>query len=199
MTRINAGLAGVAAVLGGLAGILSLAGGRASALDQPLSAVVEADRLSALELAAWLRDRKPNLTILDVRPDSAAFEEFRLPRARRAPLAELRAVAPEPGTTLVVYGDGSDLAGRAWVVLKALGHDTIRVMPDGVGDWLVAILNPTLPSDAPPEARDAFAAQAELSRYFGGLPRIARPGERMDSDTGTAALLRNTVRRGCAF
>lgn len=199
MTRVNAGLAGLAVVLGGLAGIVSLAGGRAAALDQPLPALVEADRLSALELAAWLRDRKSNLTILDVRSDSVTFEEFHLPRARHAPLAELRAVAPEPGTTLVVYGDGSDLAARAWVVLKALGHDTVRVMPDGVGDWLVAILNPTLPSDATPAARDAFAAQAELSRYFGGLPRILRPGERTVSDTGTAALLRNTVRRGCAF
>jgi rhodanese-related sulfurtransferase len=199
MTRGNAVLAAVAAALGALAGVLALTGNSAAALDRPLATLVEANRLSALDLAAWLRDRKPDLTILDVRPDSAAFEEFHLPRARHAPLAELRALARDPEMTIVVYGDGSDLAARTWVVLRTLGHDTVRVMPDGVGDWLAAVLNPTLPSDATAEARAAFATQAELSRYFGGLPRIVPPGEYAESAATAATLLQRTSRRGCAF
>ncbi|HEX9631752.1 MAG TPA: rhodanese-like domain-containing protein [Gemmatimonadales bacterium] len=199
MTRGTVVLGTAAAALGALAGVLALTGTEAAALDRPLAALVEANRLSALDVAAWLRDRKPNLTILDVRPDSAAFAEFHLPRARHASLAELRALTRDPGMTIVVYGDGGDLAARAWVVLRVLGHDTVRVMPDGVGDWLAAVLNPTLPSDATAEARDAFATQAELSRYFGGLPRIVPPGEHADSTATAATLLQRTSRRGCAF
>ena len=195
MRRVNAALGAAAAALGGLAGVLTLAGGRVAALDQPLPALVESHRVSALELAAWLRDRRPNLVILDVRPDSTAFEAFHLPRARHVPLADLRSVPPDSGATVVVYAAGGDLAARAWLVLRTLGHDTVRVAPDGAGDWLAAVLNPTLFTDATPEARQAFAAQAELSRYFGGLPRILPPGARRDSTT----LLRSTLRRGCAF
>jgi rhodanese-related sulfurtransferase len=198
MTRVRRGLAAAAAVLGGVAGIASLAGVRADDFDRPLPVLADADRLSALELAAWLRARRADLTILDVRPDSAAFAEFHLPRARHVPLTRLRARMPDSAGTVVVYGDGGDLAARAWLVLRTLGHDTVRVMPDGVGDWLTAVLNATLPADATPDERAAFAAQAELSRYFGGLPRVLAPGERGSRATG-AALLQSTLRRGCAF
>lgn len=198
MSRVNAALATGAALLGALAGGAALTGNRAGVLDRPLPVLIEAHQLTALELAGWLRDRKPSLTILDVRPDSAAFADFHLPRALHVPFDHLRDAATGPGV-VVVYADGSDLAARAWLVLHALGHDSVRVMPDGVGSWLADILNPRLPSDATPEARAAFAAQAELSRYFGGLPRVVTPGEASGSDTGTAALLRTTARRGCAF
>jgi len=200
MTRVNVGLAAAAGLLGGLAAVLALSGAGTAALDRPLPALAEADRLSALELAAWLRARRPNLAIVDVRNDSAAFEAFHLPRARHVPLTDLRRELPRDGRgTVVVYADGGDVAARAWLVLRTLGHDSVRVMPDGTGDWLAAVLNPTLPGDATPEARAAFAEQAALSRYFGGVPRIAAPGERPGADTGTAALLQRSARRGCAF
>jgi len=197
MTRINLALGGTAALLGGLAGVAALTGSGSVPLDRPLPMLAEADRLPALELAAWLRSRRPNLTILDVRSDSAAFEAFHLPRARHVPLAALRTVAPDAGT-IVVYADGGDLAARALLVLHALGHDSVRVMPDGAGDWLREVLSPTLPADATPAARAAFAEQAALSRYFGGLPRMLRPGERAGPQEGTAVLQR-VSRRGCAF
>jgi rhodanese-related sulfurtransferase len=198
MSRVDAALAAGAALLGALAGVVALTGNRAGVFDRPLPALIQGHQLTALELAGWLRDRKPNLTILDVRPDSAAFADFHLPRALHISFDRLREVAPGPGV-VVVYADGSDLAARAWLVLRALGHDSVRVMPDGVGSWLADILNPRLPSDATPGARAAFAAQAELSRYFGGLPRVMTPGEAAGADTGTAAWLRTTARRGCAF
>jgi len=197
MTRINVALGGTAALLGSLAGVAALTGSGRAALDQPLPVLAEADRLPVLELAGWLRSRRPNLTILDVRPDSAAFEAFHLPRARHVPLSVLSAVPPETGT-IVVYADGGDLAARAWLVLRTLGHDSVRVMPDGAGEWLREVLNPTLAADATPDARAAFADQAELARYFGGLPRILRPGERAESQEATAVLERAS-RRGCAF
>jgi 3-mercaptopyruvate sulfurtransferase SseA len=97
-----------------------------------------------------------------------------------------------------VYADGGDLAARAWVVLRARGRADVRVLPDGVGDWLRDVLNPTITADAPAAAREQFAAQAALSRYFGGLPRVLRDGTAPDT-ASTAGLLRRTSRRGCAF
>jgi rhodanese-related sulfurtransferase len=195
--RANTALAAVALLLGTVAALVGEPSRRGDAA-RPLPALAEDYRVTALDVAAWLRDRRPNLTILDVRPDSTSFAEFHLPRARHAPLPELRSWNPEDGGTIVVYGAGGDLAARAWVVLMTLGHDSVRVLSDGVREWLIDVLNPTIPEDASAEAREAFAVQADLSRYFGGLPRIIAAGTEPDS-SATAGLLRRTSRRGCAF
>jgi rhodanese-related sulfurtransferase len=197
-TRPHAALAAAALVLAGGAGLIGGPRSADGSLDRPLTALAAEHEVSALEVAEWLRARRADLTILDVRPDSAAFADFHLPRARHEPLTGLRKAAVDTGATIVVYADGGDLAARAWVVLRSIGHRDVRVLPDGVRDWVVELLNPTIAAGAAPEERERFAAQAALSRYFGGLPRVLREGETPDT-SATAGLLRTTARRGCAF
>jgi len=197
-TRLHAVLAAAALVLAGGAGLIGGPRSADASLDRPLTDLAAEHAVSVLELARWLRARRADLTILDVRPDSAAFADFHLPRARHEPLAGLRKAVVDTGATIVVYADGGDLAARAWVVLRSLGHRDVRALPDGVRDWVVDVLNPTIGAGAAPEERERFAAQAALSRYFGGLPRVLREGETPDT-SATAGLLRSTARRGCAF
>lgn len=185
---VNTALAGVALLLGGAAAV---------ARGPAPPAAVGGEPTTALEVAAWLRARRP-VEILDVRPADAAFNDFHLPRARHVPADQFRTSAIPTDRMVVVYAEGGDLAARASLVLAALGYDSVRVLSDGVGEWLAEIVNPVLPADAGDAAREAFAAQAELSRYFGGLPRIVPAGAVPDAGA-SADVIRRASRRGCAF
>jgi hypothetical protein len=66
--RVRRVLAAAAAILG----VLALFAGKPAAIQS----------VSPVELAEWIRDRKPNLRIVDVRSD-AEFDEYHLPRAKR--------------------------------------------------------------------------------------------------------------------
>src|SRR5947208_730446 len=56
----------------------------------------EDDHVTALELAQWIRDRKPGLRVLDVRTDSE-FAAFHVPSAERMPLESLVTLRPDAG------------------------------------------------------------------------------------------------------
>jgi hypothetical protein len=71
----------------------------------------------------------------------------------------------------------------------------------GVDAWVADVLNPTLPYDAPADRERVFADIAELSRYFGGVPRRVLASDASASPAEDASdpaeTLRRTLRRGC--
>jgi hypothetical protein len=88
------------------------------------------------------------------------------------------------------------------MLLRAAGVRNALFVPGGLADWRDEVISPVLPADAPPEQAAAFERAAELSRYFGGSPRIAAPGESVTRPTelaeaGPPAQLARTRRRGC--
>jgi rhodanese-related sulfurtransferase len=131
-----------------------------------------AKHVTALELARWIRDRKPGLRVIDLRP-AADFETYHVPGAQRV-LATF-----QPDQTLVLISDGGAHAAQAWVFVRTMGHRNVYFLRGGINEWLDDVMNPNGPSQ---EA-------AALSRYFGGVPRsrdVKRPN--------TATAVR---RRGC--
>jgi hypothetical protein len=83
---------------------------------------------------------------------------------------------------------------------------------EGLYEWVSRVLNPRLAIDATTAEAAAFAADAEMSRYFGGSPR--RDVDRKDipdgywlhedadhaaaaSDAGRSEMMDNVRRRGC--
>lgn len=190
-------LAGAALLLAGLA---PLAGAPATAPGRPAgtSEAGPAGRISAVEVARALRARDPSLRLIDLRSE-AAYEAFHLPRAERRDPARLDELPVDVERRIVVYAATADAAARARRTLAAAGHPSPRYLADGVGEWTRDVMNPVLPADAGPEARERFRELAELSRYFGGLPRILRPGEADPRGAETDELLSRTLRRGCAF
>jgi rhodanese-related sulfurtransferase len=168
---------------------------RAPAAGAPDAWVPAADgHVSALVVAEWLRERRPGLRVLDLRGVDA-YEQFHLSRAEPVVPENLSPEAFAVGETVVVYGTDSVEARLAAAALRERGTEQAYYLADGVGEWL-ALLNATLSPDAPPEVRAAWKRTAELSRYFGGLPRI---GAGAAEPRSTAEVLRRTVRRGCAF
>ena len=130
----------------------------------------EDDHVTALELAEWIRVKRPNLRVVDVR-DSNAFETYHIPRAERIALSELVSTPFNKHETIVLYSDGGAHAAQAWVFLRALGHDRVYFLRGGLYEWLDDVMNPAIASTASDSSRASFAKVAELSRYFGGVPR----------------------------
>jgi rhodanese-related sulfurtransferase len=141
---------------------------------QKLAAEVarEEDHVTALELAAWIKDRKPNLRIIDLRP-AAEFDEYHVPRSEPMSLEQLLSAHFASDETIVLISDGGAHAAQGWVFLRALGHKHVYFLRGGLGEWLADVMNPP--------------KTTELSRYFGGTAR----GNRTADDV---AKMR---RRGC--
>jgi rhodanese-related sulfurtransferase len=121
------------------------------------------DHVSALDLAGWIRARKPGLRVIDVRSPQA-FAAYAIPTAENIPLVRLMETPFAPHETVVLYSEGGAHAGQAWVLLQSLGVQNAVFIPGGLADWQDEVISPVL-SPGTDHAR-----QAELSRYFGGQP-----------------------------
>ena len=132
----------------------------------------EEDHVTALELAAWIKDRKTGLRVIDLRP-AADFDEYHLPRAEWMPLERLLSAHFTKDETVVLISDGGAHAAQGWVFLRALGHEQVYFLRGGVGEWLDEVMNPP--------------KTTELSRYYGGTAR----------GNGTADDVAKMRRRGC--
>jgi hypothetical protein len=162
----------------------------------------EEDHVTALELAQWIRDRKPGLRVLDVRTDSE-YAAYHVPTAVRLPLAAIDTLRPRAGETLVLYSEGGAHAAQAWVLLRAAGFDRVYFLRGGLLDWLDDVMNPVAGADTSRAARAAYERAAALSRYFGGVPRVAPPGSvvplpgTLPPTPRAADAVARTRRRGC--
>jgi len=196
VNRILAGAAGALAVLALVAGDPYANAATANAEGSQTLGIEmdDAHRVTAIELAEWVRGRKAGLRVLDLRTPSE-YEQFNLPKAELTSLSQLGITEFDSSATLVVYANDTEMAQRGWLILRALGYSNVYFMEDGIGEWLKDIMNPTISPDASQIERTAFEKLAELSRYFGGLPRI----EAMSKDQSTDEVLQRTMRRSCAF
>ena len=134
----------------------------------------EEDHVTAIELAAWIKDRKPGLRVLDLRPE-AEFDEYHIPGAENVAFDALLRARHASTDTLVLISDGGAHAAQGWVFLRALGHQHVYFLRGGLGEWLDDVMNP--------------AKTTALTRYFGGTPRSAT-----EARTNTVTNMR---RRGC--
>ncbi len=177
-----------------LAGVALLLAVLAAALGPPLRARDAA--VAPIALAERIRAREAGLHIIDVRGD--AFDaELTVPGAQPAE-PDSPAQWPLDAPSLVVYGLDSPTSEAAWRAARAAGAVSVSWLQGGLAGWVLHVLEPALPP--PQTAADSAANRrvAELSRYFGGRARLARPGEVIaDTVRDAAAVVRNAGRRGC--
>ncbi|HYM61187.1 MAG TPA: rhodanese-like domain-containing protein [Thermoanaerobaculia bacterium] len=219
------------AVLAALGGLLAAFAGspyraQHATLDVERAAAAiarEEDHITAVELAEWIHDRKPELRIIDLRT-AKEFDDYHLPRSERVPIEALFGSARggparlgptaslRPGETIVLISDGGAHAAQAWVLLQALGFRHVYFLRGGLGEWLDDVMNPTIAADASPQAIAEFQRVSALSRYFGGVPRVIDKGaeasqrrasgdrvlrETPSSESGTTPAVDVIRRRGC--
>jgi rhodanese-related sulfurtransferase len=168
-------LGGAAAALGLLAAATAFRPSDRGAVDVVrLARTVEReeDHVTAIELAAWIRDRKPGLRVVDVRPDSD-FQAYHLPTAENLSLSTVVKAPFRSDETVVLVSEGGTHAAQGWFLLRARGLEHVYFLREGVYEWLTRVMDPTLPAGASPEQRASFDSVAALSRYFGGQPHVA--------------------------
>ena len=153
------------------------------------------ERISAVQLAAWIKDRQPGLRVIDVRLP-AAFDEYHVPTAVRLPVDALRTLTTSNDQIAVVYGDDDAQAAAAVKTMPTGGRR--YVMTGGVGSWISEVMSPTLVTGASAADRAAFSKTSELSRYFGGTPRVDVPAQQSAAKPGTTSqAVQQVRRRGC--
>ena len=134
-------------VLAALALILGLAAafaGAPRAIDVDALAkqvAKEEDHVTALELAQWIKDRKPGLRVINVGTSAA-----RVPLEEDIPLESITKTPFAKDETIVLVADGGAHAAQAWVFLRALGHRNVFFLRGGVAEWNAEVLNPPTPT-----------------------------------------------------
>ena len=201
-------LAIAAAVLGGGA---ALAGSPFSVnhgkLDvQALSRAIadERDHVTAVELGAWIRERRADLRVVDVRT-AEEFNAYHVPTAERLSIDSIGMSTLRPNDLIVLYSEGGAHAAQAWVLLRALGYRNVYFLRGGLYEWIEQVMSPSLPMDATHKDSVDFAKNMEVSRYFGGVPRtssaVPDPGlsipRQMAGAASSAGVVARIRRRGC--
>jgi len=156
----------------------------------------EADHVSAIELARWIKDRKPKLRVIDLR-DSLDFDQFHLPRAERIPLNRLVSSPFMPEETIVLYSGGGAHAAQGWVFLRARGLKQVFFLRGGAAEWLDDVMNPRMPAVASPRESARLDSIASLSRYFGGVPRRSDSAVDVPSRESLQVVATRVRGRGC--
>ena len=155
-------------------------------------------RTDAVTLAGWLKDRRAGLVIADIRSPEA-WDDYHLPSARQMALEELASWADSVSTgggdaTIVIYGNGDGRARAAHDSLAHAGYTEVYFLTDGVSEWLEDVMSPRLDTTASAEVVGQYERIVELSRYFGGTPRLGGP----EPDNAPAIRIR-PPRGGCGF
>lgn len=148
------------------------------------------DHVTALQLAEWIKERRPDLRILDLR-SAAQYDSLHIPGAERVPLDSLPFLELPRRGTVVLYSEAGAHAAQGWVFLRALGVTDTYFLRGGIYEWIDQVLSPTLAVDATPAERVVYARASALSRYFGGTPQAGVP--RVEQVKSVARL----KRRGC--
>jgi rhodanese-related sulfurtransferase/uncharacterized membrane protein YedE/YeeE len=166
----------VEAIALSLAGAFLLVEGRTMLTKPQVAAIArqiahEEDHVDALELAEWIRERRPGLRIVDVR-EGLDSSIYRIPGSVSVPLERLPEIEVAAKEHVVLYSDGGAHAAQAWVLLRARGIVNATVLKDGMAAWEDEVLSPMRPSVADDTAAKRFAKARELSRWFGGRPRL---------------------------
>lgn len=165
--------------------LLALCAGALAAIAVSPEPTPAHDEISAVELAEWIRARRPGLRLLDTR-SADAMQRDHLPGAQSA--ADVGLGALRADDTLVVYADRRVDEATVTALRRKWGPQRVLRLHGGVEAWNDAVLFPVIRSDAPARQQRQFVRRAQLSRYFGGAPRVLDPG---------AAADRRRSRRGC--
>jgi len=200
MTQIHRTLAVIAATLGCAAALADRQpAGDAAHLATEIDA--ERDHISALELAERIMHHDSTLRIFDLR-SSAEFEQFHIPSASPITIRDLTNQSLPRDASIVLYSEGGAHAAQAWVLLRMRGYAKVYFLREGIYEWNARVFEPKLATDATPAERAEFERAAELSRYFGGVPRSGVSRSELPAGYWTAApeakpRTEKIRRRGC--
>jgi len=167
------------------------------------------DYISAPDLADRIVGGDASLRVVDLR-GRQDFELLHVPGATHMTLADLEREDMPRDARIVLYADDEARAVKGLRLLRTRGHTSVVMLREGVGEWIGRVIEPRLATDATAAERAEFDRGAQLSRFFGGMPRsdVSRselsrgywtgvPNTRSGSREFTQRAIAGIRRRGC--
>jgi rhodanese-related sulfurtransferase len=131
-----------------------------------------ADRISPVELSAWIIEGRADYTLIDLR-SADEFAQHRIPGAQNVPLATLTDAVAARTDKVVLYAKDDAPAAQAWILLKALGFKAVYTVAGGLEAWNSEVLFPAKPAAETPTVKAEFEKRVAVAKHFGGTPRGA--------------------------
>ncbi|MCG6864189.1 MAG: rhodanese-like domain-containing protein [Thiogranum sp.] len=134
------------------------------------------DRVPVDDLARWIIEGRKDYVLVDVRP-AADYEKGHIEGAQNLLLTEL--VTPEKleglptDRKLIVYSQGSEVAGQAVVLLRLAGYDASLLL-GGYNFWAQHVLNPDISPTRADGEYPAVPEQQAIACYFVGGDKTAQ-------------------------
>ena len=161
-----------------LGGVFAAAGGspylaRHASLDIERAAGAiahEEDHITAVELAEWIRDRKPGLRVIDLR--IAPRSSRRISSSSERVSIESLPATPfrHDDTVVLISGPAAERRAGGGSFSRRSGYRHVYFLRAGLGEWLDDVMSPTLGTGAPPAARVAFRARARSAAISAAHP-----------------------------
>jgi rhodanese-related sulfurtransferase len=95
---------------------------------------LQSDHITAGQLAAWIRENRPGLRIVDLRSDSE-YAVSHIPRAEHISVSDLRHAGFRPDETIILYSAGGGHAAQGWFFLRASGLTQVYSLRGGMDEW----------------------------------------------------------------
>lgn len=146
-----------------LALVAVLLGGTAAIAEREPDAFI-----SAPDLAERIISDVNGQRIFDLRARSA-FDQFHVPSATSVTTDDLAQIPLAPATNVVLYGDARRTIVEATGTLHTRGFHDVRVLREGIYEWLARVHEPRLGLNPTAVERAEFERAAALSRFFGGV------------------------------
>jgi uncharacterized protein len=128
------------------------------------------DYVSAPDLAVQIVGQDATLRVFDLR-SRQDFERLHVAGATHATLDELGHQPISHDARIVVYADDEARAAKGLRLLQAHGYRNVAILREGIYEWISRVLEPRVAADATASERAEFDRAAQLSRFFGGMPR----------------------------
>jgi len=151
----------------------------------------EEDHVDAIELAAWIRDGRDGLRVIDLR-EGLDTGTYLIPGAEVMSLPDLARAELKPGELVVLYSDGGAHAAQGWVLLQMRGVTNARVLKDGMAAWEDEVLAPIAPAATDSAGSARWREVRDLSLWFGGQPRVGPLGQHVREAAATGRRRRRT-------
>jgi rhodanese-related sulfurtransferase len=134
------------------------------------------DRVLVEDLARWIIEGRKDFVLIDVRP-AADYDKGHIGNAQNTVVTEL--VTPEKLEALptdrkvVVYSQGSEVAGQAVVLLRLAGYDASLLL-GGYNFWAQHVLNPDISPTLADGEYPRVPEQQAIACYFVGGDKTAQ-------------------------
>lgn len=135
----------------------------------------KSSNITVEELADWLIQKKADFTLIDLRSEKL-FNEYNIPSSVNMKVNDVISMQIPKSSKIILYSDDNLQSAQAWFLLKSKRFSAVYLLKGGFTEWTNKILFPTLTESASPEEKANFAKISEISKYFGGSPRIQTGG-----------------------